>query len=311
MNREDYLKLYDKPLEELIEEANRITKENFDNKVEACSIISAKTGECGENCKYCSQSAHNHAKIECHPLLDVKTVKKAAISAKENGATRFCIVTSGRKPTDEDFEKIIEMIKAVASIDGLHCCASLGLLSEEQIKRIKEAGVERFNHNINTSKNYHEFICSTHKFEDRVRTVKMIKAAGIEACCGVIIGMGETREDRIDMALSLKELDPKTVPINILNPIKGTPLEDYKDKIDEEEILKTICIFRIILPKALLRYAGGRTLRLSKENQKRGMLAGINSLLVGNYLTTVGSTPKEDKEMLKALELTLQNTMNP
>lgn len=305
MNKQDYLKLYDKPLSELIEEANKITKENFDNKVEACSIISAKTGECGENCKYCSQSAHNHAKIECHPLLDVETVKNAAISAKENGATRFCIVTSGRKPSDEDFEKIIEMIKAVASIDGLHCCASLGLLSEEQIKRIKEAGVERFNHNINTSKNYHEFICSTHKFEDRVRTVKMIKEAGMEACCGVIIGMGETREDRIDMALSLKELDPKTVPINILNPIKGTPLENFKDKIDEEEVLKTICIFRIILPKALLRYAGGRTLRLSKENQKLGMLAGINSLLVGNYLTTTGSTAEEDKAMLEELELTL------
>ena len=133
----------------------------------------------------------------------------------------------------------------------------------------------------------------------------MIKEAGIEACCGVIIGMGETREDRIDMALSLKELDPKTVPINILNPIKGTPLEDYKDRIDEEEVLKTICIFRIILPNALLRYAGGRTLRLSAENQKRGMLAGINSLLVGNYLTTLGSTPEDDKKMLDELALTL------
>ncbi|MBQ3819013.1 biotin synthase BioB [bacterium] len=305
MNKQDYLKLYDKPLDELIEAANKITRENFDNKVEACSIISAKTGMCGENCKYCSQSKHNHAQIECHPLLDVETVKKAALSAKENGATRFCIVTSGRKPTDSDFEKIIEMIKEVASIDGLHCCASLGLLSKEQIKRIKEAGVERYNHNINTSENYHSFICSTHNFQDRVNTVKMIKEAGIEACCGVIIGMGETREDRIDMALSLKELDPKTVPINILNPIKGTPLEDYKDKIDEEEVLKTICIFRIILPNALLRYAGGRTLRLSPENQKRGMLAGINSLLVGNYLTTLGSTPENDKKMLDELALTL------
>lgn len=305
MNKQDYLKLYDKPLDELIEAANKITRENFDNKVEACSIISAKTGMCGENCKYCSQSKHNHAQIECHPLLDVETVKKAALSAKENGATRFCIVTSGRKPTDSDFEKIIEMIKEVASIDGLHCCASLGLLSKEQIKRIKEAGVERYNHNINTSENYHSFICSTHNFQDRVNTVKMIKEAGIEACCGVIIGMGETREDRIDMALSLKELDPKTVPINILNPIKGTPLEDYKDRIDEEEVLKTICIFRIILPNALLRYAGGRTLRLSAENQKRGMLAGINSLLVGNYLTTLGSTPEDDKKMLDELALTL------
>ena len=214
VTKEELLKLYEMPLEDLIDISHKITLENFDNTVEACSIISAKTGECSENCKYCSQSKHNHAKIECHPLMDVETVKKAALSAKENGATRFCIVTSGRVPTGEDFEKILEMIREVASIDGLHCCASLGLLSEEQIMRIKEAGVERYNHNINTSENYHSHICTTHKFEDRVRTVKTIQKHGIEACCGVIIGMGETREDRVDMALSLRELNPKTVPIN-------------------------------------------------------------------------------------------------
>ena len=304
-SREDCLKLYEKPLDKLIEIANKITKENFDNKIEACSIISARTGKCQENCKYCSQSIHNHAKINCHPLLDVETVKKAALSALENGATRFCIVTSGRKPTDDDFKKILEMIKAVASIDGIHCCASLGLLSKEQIKQIKEAGVERYNHNINTSKNYHSNICTTHNFEDRVNTVKMVQEAGMEACCGVIIGMGESRQDRIDMALSLKEINPKTVPINILNPIKGTPLEGYEDKIDEEEVLKTICIFRIILPNALLRYAGGRSSRLCAQNQKRGMLAGINSVLVGNYLTTAGVDAQEDKKMFKELNLTL------
>lgn len=304
-SREDFLKLYERPLDELIEISSKITKENFDNTVEACSIISAKTGACSENCKYCAQSKHNHAEIECHPLMDVETVKKAALSAKENGASRFCIVTSGRAPQGKDFEKILEMIRAVASIDGLHCCASLGLLSEEQIEQIKEAGVERFNHNINTSKNYHSKICTTHTFEDRVRTVKTIQKHGIEACCGVIIGMGESREDRIDMALSLKELNPKTVPINFLNPIKGTPLEGYEDKIDEEEILKTICIFRIILPKTLLRYAGGRTSRLSKLNQKAGIIAGINSILVGNYLTTCGSNANDDREMLKEIDLVM------
>lgn len=306
LTKEDLLKLYEKPLDELIEISNKITKENFHNSVEACSIISAKTGACQENCKYCSQSKHNHAEIECHPLLDVETVKKAALSAKENGATRFCIVTSGRVPTGKDFEKILEMIKAVASIDGIHCCASLGLLSEEQVKQIKEAGVERFNHNINTSENYHKNICTTHKFEDRVRTVKLIQKYGMEACTGVIIGMGESREDRVDMAMSLRELNPTTVPINFLNPIKGTPLEGFEDKIDEEEILKTICIFRIALPKAMLRYAGGRTTRLSKEHQKLGLIAGINSVLVGNYLTTAGSKADEDKEMFKELDLVLQ-----
>ena len=258
--KEDFLKLYDKTVEELIEISGEITKTNFNNEVEACSIISAKTGACNENCKYCSQSKHNHAEIECTPLMEVEDVKKAALSAKENGATRFCIVTSGRVPNDKDFEKIIEMIKSVAAIDGLHCCASLGLLSEEQIKRIKEAGVERYNHNINTSENYHKNICTTHNFEDRVNTVKTIKKYGIEACCGVIIGMGESREDRIDMALSLKELNPKTVPINFLNPIKGTALEGYEDKITEEEVIRTICIFRIAMPKAAamkaIRFSG-------------------------------------------------------
>lgn len=303
--KEELLDLYEKPLEELIELSHEVTIENFDNKVEACSIISAKTGACSENCKYCAQSKHNHAEIECHPLLDVETVKKAALSAKENSATRFCIVTSGRVPTGSDFEKILEMIKEVASIDGIHCCASLGLLSEEQVKQIKEAGVERYNHNINTSEHYHNHICTTHNFEDRVNTVKMVKKYGMEACCGVIIGMGESREDRIEMALSLRQLNPKTVPINFLNPIKGTPLEDYEDKISEEEILKTICIFRLALPKSLLRYAGGRTTRLSKYNQKLGIIAGINSLLVGNYLTTTGSKSEEDKEMLKSLDLVM------
>lgn len=303
--KEDFIKLYDKPLNELLEISNKITAKNFNNEVEACSIISAKTGSCGENCKYCAQSKHNHAEIECHPLLDVETVKKAAISAKENGATRFCIVTSGRVPTGEDFDKILTMIREVASIDGIHCCASLGLLSEDQVKQIKDAGVERYNHNINTSENYHSHICTTHNFKDRVNTVKMVQKYGMEACCGVIIGMGETREDRVDMALSLREINPKTVPINFLNPIKGTPLEGFEDKIDEEEILKTICIFRIILPNALLRYAGGRTTRLSKFHQKLGLIAGINSVLVGNYLTTTGSTSQEDKQMLDELDLVM------
>ena len=303
--KQELLNLYNKPLTELIESSHKITEDNFANSVEACSIVSAKTGACNENCKYCAQSKHNHADIECHSLLDVDTVKKAALSAKENGANHFCIVTSGTAPTRNDFGNILKMVKEVASIDGLHCCASLGLLSEDEIKELKNAGLERYNHNINTSENYHKNICSTHNFEDRVHTVEMIKKHGIEACCGVIIGMGESREDRIDMALSLKKLNPKTVPINFLNPIKGTPLEDYESKIDEEEILKTICIFRIVLPKTLLRYAGGRTTRLSKFNQKLGIIAGINSLLVGNYLTTTGSKSEEDKKMLNQLELTM------
>ena len=212
-------------------------------------------------------------------------------------------MTSGRSESGRDFEKILEMVRAVASIDGIHCCASLGLLTEEQIKQIKKAGVERFNHKINTSKNYHKEICTTHNYEDRINTVKLLMKNGIEACTGVILGMGETREDRLEMALSLAELNPKTVPINILNPIKGTPLESYEDKITEEEIIRTICVFRILLPKAILRYAGGRTSRLSKEMQELGFRAGINGMLSGDYLTTKGADAAEDLEMLAEMDL--------
>lgn len=305
MNKEELMKLYDMNLDDLISLSETVTKENFSGEIECCSIISAKTGECRENCKYCSQSTHNDAQIECHPLLDVEEVKQAAISAKANGATRFCIVTSGRKVEEKDFSKVLEMIKEVASIDGLHCCASLGLLSKEQIKAIKNAGVERFNHNINTCENYYNEICTTHNYKDRINTIKMLKEEGIEACTGVILGMGETREDRVDMALALAELSPKTTPINILNPIKGTKLENFGNKITEEEVLRTICIFRIAMPKTILRYAGGRSTRFSKEYQKLGLRAGINGMLVGNYLTTCGADNKEDMEMISEMNMTI------
>jgi len=300
MNKDELLKLYNLPIDELVGISSAITKDNFRNEVEFCSIISAKTGKCKENCKYCSQSAHNKAKIEVHPLLSIEDVKKAALSAKENGASRFCVVTSGTSPEPEDFPKILEMIKEVASIEGLHSCCSLGLLNEEQVRQIKSAGCERYNHNINTAESFHGEICTTHDFNDRIRTVKLVQKYGIDACTGVIIGMGETSEQRVEMALELADLDPKSVPINFLNPIEGTPLENTHSAINEEEILRTICIFRIALPKALLRYAGGRTTRFSQEYQALGIKAGINALLVGNYLTTTGSSPEEDVELIKS-----------
>lgn len=305
---EKYLELYNMPLDELIENSSAVTNENFNSEAEFCSIISAKTGECKENCKYCSQSSYNKAKIQAHPLLSIEEVKKAALSAKENGATRFCIVTSGRKPEGDDFDKILEMIKEVASIEGLHSCCSLGILDEEQVEKIKKAGVERYNHNINTAKSFHENICTTHEFEDRINTIKLVQKYGIEACAGVIIGMGESRKHRIEMALELAELNPTSVPINFLNPIEGTPLENTGDSIDEEEILRTICIFRIILPQALLRYAGGRMTRFSQEYQKLGIKAGINALLVGNYLTTTGSSPQEDISLIQSQGLSLSKS---
>ena len=219
LSREEYIALWEKPLEELIEISSNITKSNFSNEVEACSIISAKTGACSENCKYCAQSSYNNAEIECHPLLDVETVVKAALSAKENGATRFAIVTSGKSPIKKDFPKILEMVKAVSNLDGIEACVSIGILDEEEIIDLKDAGIKRIHHNINTSERYYKEICSTHTFEERIKTVELIKKHEIEVCCGVIIGMGETIEDRIDMALTIRELNPISVPMNFLNPI--------------------------------------------------------------------------------------------
>lgn len=301
MDTKDLKNLYNLNVNELVEISAKITAENFDNSIEACSIISARTGKCGENCRYCSQSSHNHAQIECHPLVDLETVRKAAESARANGASRFALVTSGRRPSDEDFPKLLEMLRIVNSIDGLTACASLGILTEEQMKQLAEAGCVRYHHNINTCESYHPEICTTHTYQDRINTVKLAKKYGIEVCCGVIIGMGETREQRIEMAQELAEIAPESVPVNILTPIKGTPFENYLDKIDEEEIVKTMCIFRIAMPKAQIRFAGGRSSRLNKENQELCLKAGVNAIIVGNYLTTLGQSVEEDKATFEKL----------
>ncbi len=295
MDKQKLLQLYDINLDELIKYSADITKKIFDNSIEACSIISAKTGQCGEDCKYCSQSAHNHAQIECHPLVDLETVKKTAESAKSNGAVRFSLVTSGRRPSDKDFQKILEMVKIVNSVNGLTCCASLGILTENQMKELAGAGCVRYHHNINTCRNYHSQICTTHTYDDRINTIKLARKYGMEICCGVIIGMGETRENRVEMALELAEINPDSVPVNVLTPIKGTPFENYFDKITEDDIIRTMCIFRIAMPEAQIRFAGGRSTRLSHDNQELCIKAGVNGVIVGNYLTTTGVDVEEDK----------------
>lgn len=296
---DELLELCELPLNELLQKAASVTEQNFDDKVEFCSIVSAKTGKCSENCKYCAQSSHYRVNIETHPLLSIDEVKKCAMEAKQNGATRFSIVTSGKGPDNNDFPKLIEMVHAIKDISGLTPCASLGILDEEQMKALSEAGVTRYHHNLNTCKSYHDEVCTTHSYEERVNTIKLAKKYGMEVCAGGIIGMGESRKQRVELALELAGLEVESVPVNFLHPIEGTPFEVHKHAIDEEEILRTLAIFRIALPKAVIRYGGGRELNLSPENQELGIKIGVNGLLVGNYLTTVGSTPEQDKEMIE------------
>ena len=294
----EYLDLYNENLEDLIKISKEVTDKNFSNKVDFCSLISAKTGKCSQNCKYCAQSSHYRTDIETHPLLSVDEVRKSAQSAKKFGASRFAIVTSGRLPDEKELPVMAQMIESI-ELEGLRSCASLGIMKQDQMQTLKDAGLKRYHHNINTCKSYHEEVCTTHSYQDRIDTVNIARQIGLEVCCGVILGMGETRQQRIEMALELEAIAPESAPVNFLDPIVGTPFENYKDRIDEEEILKTLAIFRIIMPNVSLRYAGGRIKRLSVEGQKKGIIAGVDSMIIGNLLTTIGTTPEDDLKMVQ------------
>lgn len=289
MNKEELLKLYNMDLDELLEMSSKF----MTNNIEFCSLVNARNGKCSQNCKYCAQSAHYRTDIKEYPLISNEEVIKAALEAKENGVIRFAVVTSGKSPDEENFDKILEFIDELNKIDGIRSCASIGILNEEQAALLAKHGLKRFHHNINTSESYYGEICTTHSWQDRLNTCRLVKKYGMELCCGVILGMGETVEQRIEMALELREIEPESIPINILMPIPKTPLENYHDKIDDENVLRTLAVFKIANPKSVLRFCGGR-MRLSDENQKRALKTCVEGIMTGNYLTTTGKTPQED-----------------
>lgn len=294
--KEELLKLYNSDLEELL----KISAKVCSNRIELCSLISARTGKCSQDCKYCAQSSHYRTNIETNPLLTPEDVKKAALRAKEHKSLRFAIVTSGKTPDESDFDTMIEMIKEINKIDGLNSCASIGILNEEQAKRLADAGLKRFHHNINTCRSYHPQICTTHSYEDRINTVKLVRKYGMELCCGVIIGMGESIEQRVEIAMELAQIHPDSIPLNILMPIKDTPFENYLDKIDEEGIMRTIAIIKIANPDSVVRFCGGR-MRLSEKNQELMLKNCVEGILTGDYLTTTGKTPENDLETIEKL----------
>ena len=295
--KEELLRLYNLPLEELLAESSKY----MSNNIEFCSLINARNGKCSQNCKYCAQSSHYCTNIESYPLVDIQEVIKAAKESKENKVSRFAIVTSGKTPDEgRDFQIELDMIKAINEVGGLKSCASIGILNEEQAKQLAQAGLKRFHHNINTCRSYYPEVCTTHSWDDRLNTCKLVKKYGMELCCGVILGMGETIEQRVEMAMELAEIEPNSIPINILMPIPETPLENYHDKIDEENVLRTMAIFKIANPKSVVRFCGGR-MRLSQENQELALKTCVEGILVGNYLTTVGREPHEDLETANKL----------
>ncbi len=296
LSKDELIKLYNSDLDDLLKLSSKYIKDT----VEFCSIVNARNGKCSQNCKYCAQSSHYRTNIETYPLIPVEDVIKAAEESKENKASRFAIVTSGKTPDEEDFNKVLELIKAVNNIDGIKSCASIGILNEEQAKALSDAGLKRFHHNINTSESYYPEVCTTHTWQDRLNTCRLVKKYGMELCCGVILGMGESIEQRIEMAMELAEIEPESIPINILMPIPETPFENYIDKIDEENVLRTLAIFKITNPKSILRFCGGR-MRLSQENQEKALKCCVEGILIGNYLTTVGKAPQEDIETVRNL----------
>lgn len=287
-------------LPDLVALAHRVRLAYCGPEVELESLINAKSGACPEDCAFCSQSArHTAADAAVYAFLDLGEVLDAARATAAVGATQFCIVVAVRGPEERLLARVIEAVDAVRRETGLEVAVSLGLLGEEQAERLAAAGVRRYNHNLEAPREVFPSICSTHSYDDRVATARLVARAGMELCCGGIVGMGETLDQRVDFAFELAALDPCEVPLNFLDPRPGTPLVD-QDLLSPREAVQAIALFRLVMPSTWIRLAGGRE-RVLGELQAMGMLAGANALIIGNYLTTLGRAPEEDHALLDAL----------
>ncbi|MBQ9273534.1 MAG: biotin synthase BioB [Succinivibrio sp.] len=291
ITREEAWLLLKLPLEELRVSAKRLTEEFFQDKVELCCISNGKCGGCGEDCKFCSQSRHYHTDIAQAPLKSVEEFFAEARHNYERGVHRFSIVTAGEKLSKKEIRQIGEAYRKISGTFKIQCCGSLGLLDKEDLSYLRECGLTRFHNNLETSRRFFPQICTTHTFEQKVETLKVAGACGLELCSGCIIGMGESYEDRIDLAFTLRDLGVVSTPINILNPIAGTPLE-HQSPLGEEEIERSIALFRHILPHTVLRTAGGRL--LIKNFYTKLFDFGINAEITGDMLTTRGLSIQQD-----------------
>ena len=298
INKEEAMFLYEQPLEELCQSADKIRKHFCENQFDICTIVNAKSGHCSENCKFCAQSAHNHTGSAEYPMLSAEEIVAHAKSNYEQGVLRYSIVTSGKRLSDSEVDKMCEAIRKIKEEVGISVCVSMGLLNEQQFRKLKEAGATRVHNNLETSQKNFPNICTTHTFEDKVEAVRAAQAAGLSVCSGGIMGLGETVEDRIDMALSLRALGIKSVPVNMLNPIPGTPFE-HNTKLTQEEMRRIVAVYRFILPTASIRLAGGRGLLFDKG--KSCFISGANAAISGDMLTTAGISMKTDMALLKEL----------
>jgi biotin synthase len=269
--------------------------------VEVEGILSAKTGGCPEDCHFCSQSARFESPVKATPLLDAAEVLAAAEETAKLGASEFCIVLAIRGPDERILNSILDMVPLVHDHTGLNVAVSAGILTRDQAFRLADAGVHRYNHNLETARSFFGAIVSSHTWEERYETCQFVRDAGMDLCCGALLGMGETEEQRIELLMELRDVGPAEVPVNFLNPRPGTPLAD-RPLVEPLEAIRWIALFRLALPSVILRYAGGREVTL-RELQAMGMTAGINALIVGNYLTTLGRSPDQDLQMLQDLRM--------
>ncbi len=299
ISREEALSLaYAGSKSSLYKAAGEIRDRMAGKRFDTCSIINARSGRCSENCKWCAQSALFKTKIEEYELIDEETCLQMAKLNDEYGVNKFSFVTSGRALSDHNIDRLCDYARKIKQQSGLHLCASMGLLTKKQLQKLKQAGITRYHCNLETAPAYFPYLCTSHTPAEKIETIRAAYEVGMEVCSGGIIGMGESLEDRIDLALTLRELNIKSIPMNILNPIPGTPLAGTPP-LSDEEILTTIAVFRFIHPEAYLRFAGGRMLIAHLETE--AIKAGINAAIVGDLLTTVGSKVVEDIEKVKKM----------
>ncbi|HUB35576.1 MAG TPA: biotin synthase BioB [Solirubrobacteraceae bacterium] len=300
-------------IEALVERAWRARVESFGDSTDMCSLVNAKSGGCAEDCGFCAQSRFAEADTPMHAMMSPEQILEHAKAAEAAGAHRFCMVTQGQGLSKRDFEKILAGARLVAKETNLKRCASIGHMSPARAKALKEAGIQRVHHNVETAESYYDEVSTTVRYEGRIRTIEAVREAGLETCVGGILNLGETREQRVEMAFELAAIDPTSVPINLLNPRPGTKFGD-REPIDPWEAVKWIAIFRLILPAALFRLCGGRVENLG-ELQPLAVKAGLNGVMMGNFLTTLGSEPEQDRAMFEELGLNVarqaDNGANP
>jgi biotin synthase len=300
-------------IEALVQRAWDARVERFGDSTDMCSLVNAKSGGCAEDCGFCAQSKYAEADTPMHAMMEPEQILEHARAAEAAGAHRFCLVTQGQGLSKRDFDKVLTGVRLVAEHTNLKRCVSIGHMSGDRAQQLKAAGVQRVHHNVETAASYYPEVSTTVRYEGRLRTIDAVREAGLETCVGGILNLGETPEQRVEMAFQLAEIDPTSVPINLLNPRPGTKFGD-RELMDPWEVVKWIAIFRLILPEALFRLCGGRVENLG-ELQQTAVRAGLNGVMMGNFLTTLGNTPEQDREMFQELGLNVarqpDNGANP